>query len=487
MPPSWTDRLATWLGRDRPRPPLNVVWICADDFAPYVSGAYGNPLARTPNLDRLAREGLRFDRAYCSCPLSTPSRMAFLTGRYPRTVGVTLSGHSLPADEATIGRLLCGAGYETVALGKTHFYRPLDGEFDRCVTHSMYRTREELDEIADRRPELRVLGDWRPFGDLARIWLNADGLPYSFDDRMSGTRLAVEAAHYLGQPHDRPFFLWVGFYEVHAPFRFPIDWPVRFDPASMPLHDVGSEDLDRIPEVFQTLTDADKRGISAAYYTSVSYMDRNVGLILDALDRSPDAGNTLVLFNSDHGYLLGQHGRFEKHTCFEDATRTALIARLPGLIPPGSATDALVELIDVVPTVLELCEVATPGNVQGRSFTPLLDGQAATHRNHVISEYADNAEAMVRTDRWKLIHSSGLRRRRDGYAGDAPPMCSTRLYDLIADPAELVDVADRPGNRPLVAQLLAVLADHLRATARDPGTIPADASVHALLNRCLTP
>src|SRR3954452_17761115 len=131
MWPSSSSLLARLLVRHR-RPP-NVLWVCADDYAPYVSGTYGNPLARTPNLDRLASEGVRFDRAYCACPLSTPSRMSFLTGRYPRTVGVTLTPTPLPGTEVTIGSMLRGAGYEAVALGKTHYYAPLTHEFDRCV------------------------------------------------------------------------------------------------------------------------------------------------------------------------------------------------------------------------------------------------------------------------------------------------------------------------------------------------------------------
>src|SRR4051812_4591937 len=129
----FTSLMERMTGRRRDRRPPNVLWVCADDYAPYVGGTYGNPLARTPSLDRLAVGGVRLDRAYCACPLSTPSRMSFLTGRYPRSVGVTLTPTPLPDGEVTIGRLLRNAGYETVALGKTHYYRPLLREFDRCV------------------------------------------------------------------------------------------------------------------------------------------------------------------------------------------------------------------------------------------------------------------------------------------------------------------------------------------------------------------
>jgi choline-sulfatase len=252
--------------------------------------------------------------------------------------------------------------------------------------------------------------------------------------------------------------------------------------------EIGPEDVDLIPPIFRDLTDEEKRGIAAAYYTSVEYMDRNVGRILDELDSSGHAEDTLVVFNSDHGYLLGQHGRYEKHCCNEEAVRSALIMRLPGAIPPGRSTAALVELIDVVPTILELCGVDKPSNIQGRSLAPLLGGATDRHRDHVIAEYADNAEAMVRTERWKLVYSAGNRRRRDGYALDPiPPGRSIRLYDLEHDPGEIRDVAGVPGYAPVVGELLGLLADHVRNTSRDLDLVPRTDDVHALLAACLLP
>jgi arylsulfatase A-like enzyme len=482
---SW-PALSRWFGRRRRRP--NVVWICADDYNPSVSGTYGSPTARTPNLDRLASRGLRFDRAYCSCPLSTPSRMSFLTGRYPRSVGVTLSPTPLPDHEVTIGRLLGDAGYATVALGKTHYYKPLAREFDRCLD-----LREFYTHLASGDRELfpdgvELLGPWAPFGDPASVWLNAAGLPYAFDAEMPDTFFSGRAEEFLAGRPPRPFFLWVGFYVTHAPFRFPVESRGLFDPAAFPVPEVGPEDEGRVPEVFRDLTGADKRGIIASYHTSVAYMDRNLGSILKALDRAGLADDTLVIFNSDHGYLLGEHGRFEKHCCHEEAVRTALVMRLPGLIEPGGATSALVELVDVVPTVLELCGAEIPAQVQGRSLAPLLRGESSTHRDLVISEYADNAEAMVRTDRWKLIHCAGNRRRRDGYAvGRDLPGPSTRLYDLLADPSELRDVAGLAENREVVDRLLGVLAAHMKATDPDPASIPESDDPRAILRACLLP
>jgi choline-sulfatase len=462
--------------------------MCADDFAPYVSGTYGNPLAKTPNLDRLAAQGLRFDRAYCTCPLSTPSRMSFLTGRYPRSVGVTLTPTPLPEGEVTIGNLLGQAGYNATAFGKTHYYKPLIREFDRCIDRFEHKARLEVVSHKSPPPGVEVLGPWRPFFDPASVWLNSACLPFDYDAAMPDTYFTDLAARHLFQEHTKPFFLWVGFYVTHSPFRFPIEYRGHFDPSSFTVSEVAPDDVDLIPPVFRDLTDEQKRGIAAAYYTSVEYMDKNVGLILDALEKSGHADGTLVVFNSDHGYLLGQHGRYEKHCSYEEAVRAALIMRMPGVIPSERATSALIELIDIVPTLLGLCRVEIPRNVQGRSLVPLLRGDVLSHRDHVVVEYADNAEVMLRTDRWKLVYSAGNRRRRDGYAlGAIPPGRSLCLYDLSYDPGETKNVAGCPENAAIVESLLSLVADHIRRTDRDADLVHQTDDVHTLLATGLLP
>jgi choline-sulfatase len=217
-------------------------------------------------------------------------------------------------------------------------------------------------------------------------------------------------------------------------------------------------------------------------------MDKNVGVVLDALDRSGHAGETVVVFTSDHGYLLGEHGRFEKHCCYEPAVRAALLLRWPRRIRPDRTSGALVQLLDLVPTLLALCGAPTPDNLHGRSLLPLLRGETDTHRDHVIVEYADNEEAMIRTERWKLIYCTGRRRRRDGYALDGPlPGRSVRLYDMTNDPAETTNLAGRAEHASLVADLTARLADHMKRTARYPERVPDSEDVHAVLQHCLWP
>jgi choline-sulfatase len=490
---NWLGRLgvvlrwgASVLQHHSPRP--NVVWICADDFTPAICGAYGNTIVRTPWLDRLASQGMRFDRAFCTCPLSTPSRQSFWTGRYPRSIGVTLSPTPLPDDEITLPVLLRRVGYETAAFGKTHYYWPRRHEFDVCVDWDEYQT--WLEETGPRAPlsDGAVLGPWRPFVDPASVWLNSACLPYpAIDADMFGTFLATRAGQYLAGNKTRPFFLYVSTYETHSPFWFPLEFRGRHNPDEFRPPLVSPEDFSHLPPVFQELTEADKQGALAAYATSAEFLDKNVGLVLDALDRSSHADNTLVLFTSDHGYLLGQHGRFEKHCCLEPAVRAALLLRYPGVIPTG-ATSALVELIDLTPTILEWCGGPIPENLHGRSLVSLLQGQAASHREQVIAEYADNEEAMIRTERWKLIYSTGARRRVDGYALGPPTNCPlVKLYDLDRDPDEICNLAGQPEHQGRVEQMTRALADHLVRTAREPGQIPNTTDVQDILRHCLAP
>src|SRR5438874_4092836 len=377
---------------DAPRK-LNVLWIVADDHAAYVCGAYSNRQVRTPNLDRLARQGMRFDRAYCQCPMCTPSRQSFFTGRYPRTIGVTQLRTALPASETTLAELLAPAGYATAAIGKMHFNSNLTHGCQLRLDLPEYRQWLKSKGAQPLPKDVETLPPWRPFKDPVRIWLNSVVAPYAaVDDDMAGTYFSRQAIKFLEEKKNQPFFLMVSFTEPHSPFHFPVEYRGRHDPAKFAVPKVGPEDDGQIPAIFRGLTEREKQGIIASYYTSVEFLDKNVGLVLDALERFGLAENTLVIYIGDHGYCLGHHGRFEKHTLFEIAVRAPLFVRLPGRIPAQRNTDALVEFVDILPTVLDYCGVAVPEKVQGRSLVPLLDGKTTKHRDVAFSEYAENEE-----------------------------------------------------------------------------------------------
>jgi len=467
----------------------NILWIVADDLAPYTVGTYGCTRVKTPNIDHLAAEGLRFDRAYCNSPVCTASRAAFITGRYPRSVGVTLLKTPLPENEPTLATLVRKADYDTAAIGKMHFNSNLQHGFDHrldLAEHQAYlktKGKKPLPEGVEVQPT------WRPFKDPASVWLNSACRPFgAVDEDMPGTYFADRAAKYLAERRDKPFFLMVSFYEPHSPFHFPVEYRGRHRPAEYPVPKVGPEDDWKIPAIFRALTDKEKQGIIAAYHTSVEYLDKNVGIVLDALKKSGQDRNTIVVLIGDHGYMLGQHGRFEKHCSYEPAVRSPLIVRWPGHVKAGGTTAALTEFIDIVPTLLEACGQPVPERVQGRSLMGILTDRKKTHRDHIIAEYSENEEAMIRTERWKLIYSTGKRQREDGYATGKPlPGRTILLFDELNDPDEMTNLAKKPEHAKLVEELTAKLAEHMKRTARQPELIPKDADVHGVLEHCLAP
>lgn len=478
-----------WYSPPAQAKPPNVLLICADDHAAYVMGAYGNQQARTPNLDALAAGGLRFERAFCNSPVCTASRQSFLTGRYPRSIGVTLLQTPLPENETTLAEMLAAAGYETAAIGKMHFNSNLKHGFELRLDQPQYQQALKARGARPLPDGVEVQPPWKPFKDPARVWLNSAARPLGLVEAdMAGTYYAERSAEYLKAPREKPFFLVCSFTEPHSPFHFPVEYCGRYDPAKFAVPLPGEEDDPRIPEIFRDLTAAEKQGIAAAYYTSVEFLDTNVGRVLTALKESGHSDDTLVIYLGDHGYFLGQHGRFEKHSSYEEAIRAPLVMRFPGEIKPGTSTAALVEFIDIVPTVLGYCGVKIPEYVQGKNLVPLIKGEAQTHRDAVFIEYAQNDEACIRTERWKLVYERGKRKRTDGYDPGRPlPGPTMRLYDMDADPQEMKNLAQAAEHEKLLRELTARLVAHLKQTARQPGDIPATQDAMELLDYLVQP
>ena len=472
----------------------NLLFIMGDDHAPYVIGAYGAKLARTPNLDKLAAGGVRFNRAYANSPVCTPSRQSLITGKLPHAAGVTLLATPLAEDQLTIAEHLKNFGYRTGAIGKMHFNSQLKHGFDYRVDRPDHRQwlKERQDAgLARTAPAgARVKPQWRPFRDPARIWLNADALPIGqYDEDAEGTFLARKAIEFLEQKSDEPFCLWLSFYEPHSPFDFPIEYAGMFDPKRMPAGKVGPEDGKQIPKVFADLTEEEKRGIVAAYYTSVAYLDKNIGLTLDALKRLKLDENTLVVYVGDHGYNLGHHGRFEKHSFWETAVRAPLIVSHPRRFKPGRAVNGLVEFIDLAPTIFDVCGVTNPDGLQGQSLLPLLTGKTAKGRDYIFSEYLFGwEEAMIRTERWKFIYTKGDIDRTDGYETGYPkPGRMERLYDVRKDPDEMSNLANRPEYRRVVSELRRRLYDRLVNTHPKASSLPMGLSREQVIDLLLTP
>ncbi len=471
----------------------NLLYILADDHAGYVLGADGNQQALTPNIDRLAGEGTRFARNYCNAPVCTPSRQSFFTSQLPHCSGVTVLETPLAEDKPTLARQLAASGYAPAVFGKMHFNRPgqpgLHG-FDIASTEDVCR--REWSKAVGPWPDYANIPtkpkQWRPFRDPARIWLDADKLPFDRDyEHMEGTWIARQGAQYIREHKDDPFALWVSFHSPHSPYDFPIEDRNRFDAKSFPVPEVGPDDFHQIPMIFRDLTPEDKQGIIASYYTAVSFLDRNVGEVLQALKDANLENDTLVIYMADHGYSLGQHGRFEKHVCYEPALRVPLIFRWPGHVGSGKVIREFTESIDVPPTLLEMLG-AEPFEVnQGRSMTSYLKtGQDANPRQSIFSEYLENEEACVKTGSWKLIHCTGRRLRRDGYLTDNPlPGRYVELYDQQADPGEFSNVANL--HPEVVQQLSAEMLRIFRATHPDAHAEPAGLSSDEAIDWYLRP
>ncbi len=470
--------LATLAGSAYARPAKkpNLLFLIADDHAGYVLGADGNRLASTPNLDRLAGEGTRFASHYCNSPVCTPSRQSFLTGQMPAAAGVTVLQTPLGDDKPTLAKQLQSGGYHTAVFGKMHFNRPsrpgLHG-FDQLLLESDL-PKAVAAEIHPRPvPEgIRTKPRWQPFRDPARIWLNAEKLPYPrYEDDMTGTFLARKACQYLEAHKSDPFALWVSFQEPHSPYDFPLEDRERFPASRFTPPRVGPEDAWQIPKIFRGLSPDEKRGIIASYYTSVSFLDRNIGRVLDCLRRLNLEQDTLVVYMPDHGYSLGQHGRFEKHCGYDPALRVPLIVRFPGRIRRGVIRH-FTESVDVAPTILDLLGAEPLPVMHGHSLRPYLEGRRPpTPRDHIFSQYLENEEAFVRTARHKFIFCTGKRRRTDGYEIDNPtPGRYIRLYDLKKDPGEFTDIA---ANEPkTVARMQSLLLERFELTNPDAARVP---------------
>ncbi len=458
----------------------NFLFILADDHAGYVMGCDGNTRASTPNIDRLSNEGTRFAAHHCNSPVCTPSRQSFFTGQLPHAAGVTVLSTPLALDKPTLAKQFRKAGYQTAVFGKMHFNRPgepgLHG-FDIAKTEDRI-TQDWRAEVKPRAlpADVRTKPPWRPFKDPARIWLNADKLPYPrFDPDMRGTYIANQSIEYLEQRRGQPFALWTSFQEPHSPYDFPVEDRNRFDLAKVPVPRVGPEDAWQIPLIFRDLTDTEKQGIIAAYYTSVAFLDRNVGRVLDALRRLHLDDDTFVIYMADHGYDLGQHGRFEKHCGYEPALHVPLIMRYPGRIRQGVVSD-LTEHVDVPATIVDMMGLEPLPVQHGQSLPAYLEGPAVGKpRDHIFSEYLENEEAYIKTKEWKYIFCSGKRSRQDGYQTDRPtPGRYKRLYHLQNDPGEFTDVAAQ--HPELTVRFETLMLERFRATHPDRDREPAGLS-----------
>jgi uncharacterized sulfatase len=411
-----------------PGPRLNVLLVIADDLY-WKIGVYGHPEVRTPNLERLAARGRRFDAAYAQYPICNPSRTSFMTGWRPERTRVwgnadppraTLQG-ATPLQEHFHAQ-----GYFTARLGKV-YHGPFERQFQW-----------DLAEDAPDMPEEQVSDD-EAFEARVIPTARADA------DEPDGHSVA-RAGQVMEERRDRPFFVAVGLVRPHGPWMAPRRYFDMYPPAGVRLPPLRPGDLDDVPRVAlkrgaePNIPPARRREALGAYQACVSFMDAQVGALLDTMDRLALWERTVVVFLSDNGIQRGEHGLWRKNVLFEESARVPLIIAAPQVARPGAPTDGLVELVDLYPTVTELAGVPKPSGLDGTSLKPLLEDPAARFKEaaFTVSSRGRRLARSVRTARWRYTW----------WRPDA-----AELYDHQADPDEYRNLAADPRQRDTVARL----------------------------------
>ncbi len=460
----------------------HVVVILSDDHTSTAAGCYGNAIIRTPNIDRIAEEGVRFENAYSNAPICSASRQSLLTGQYPHATGVSLL--FTPFNDSrnyTVAEHLREHGFATAMVGKTHwndwvYYNYWDQwpdfGFDTVITSGDWRQHLRQHPPEPLPPGLPTRAN-TPHEENTAWQKNARMLPAPYRDEDSqGTYLAGRAIDFIRTHQNGRFFLWLSFHEPHAPFSFPVEYAGLYDPDSVPLAMGGPEDERWIPEIFRDLSEEEKRGIIASYYTSVEYMDKNVGLILDELERSGLEDRTLVVYLGDQGYLLNEHNRFEKHTMWAESIKAPLLIKGRGY-RPGSLVEEPVEFVDLAPTLYEALGIPEYEGLHGESLLPLIAGAEDKGGNYAFAEYLEDNMAMVASREWKYFFTTGKRDLGLGYAtGYGPSGVRHSLYHLDQDPGESTNLAYREEYQSLLDSLQQVMLDRFMATHPQAGEVP---------------
>jgi iduronate 2-sulfatase len=456
----------------------NVLFIAVDDLANSLR-CYGDLLAKTPNIDRLAATGVRFDRAYNQIPLCNPTRASVMTGLRPDIIKVyDLDRHfraEVP-DAVTLSQSFMKQGWFAARVGKIYHYNVpasigTDG-FDDPLSWQQTvnpKGRDKTDEhlVFNAEPHRKISG--------ALSWLAADGADTEQTDGM----IATEAIRLMEQKQGEPFFLGVGFFRPHTPYVAPKKYFDMYPLESIRLPYAPAGDRDDIPTAAfahncpvpnYSLDELTLRKAVQAYYACVSFVDAQVGRLLAALERLKIAGNTIVVFWSDHGYHLGEHdGVWQKRTLFEQCARTPLIIRAPGIAGNGQSSPRIVEFVDIYPTLIDLAGIKGPKRLSGQSLRPLLEDPIAHWDSHAITQVMrpqDNRLSepvmgcSIRTERWRYSEWG------EGRHG-------VELYDHHSDPMEFHNLAIRPDKdaRAVIDRLRPLL--RAKASGKTP-TVPVN-------------
>jgi len=417
----------------------NVLFIAVDDLNTRL-GCYGFDRISSPHIDKLASEGVRFDRAYCQYPSCGPSRSSVLSGLRPHTTGMInnrMSFRELAPDVVTLPQLFRKNGYFVARIGKIFHQRvPLDigtaGADDPVSwTHTVNpigRDRDEEHMLTNHSPQLTVAD--------AMAFLKAEGT----DEEQTDGKVATETIRLLETHKDEPFFIAAGFYRPHAPYIAPKEYFDHYSLENTQVPRLPKDYRDTVPPGalsstpqwpnFGT-TEEQARETILAYDACISFVDAQVGRVLDALDALGLSQSTIVVLWGDHGYHLGEHGLWRKNSLFEESARAPLIFRVPGLTPATSDCESIVEFVDIYPTLADLAGLMPPSELEGVSLRTLLEDPQAEWSRPAFTQtlYVDTPGYSVRTDRWRYTEW--------GQHGDQ----GIELYDHLSDPREMKNLA----------------------------------------------
>ncbi len=458
---------------------LNVLFIAVDDMNCDL-GSYGHPDVKSPNIDRLAKMGVRFDRAYCQFPVCSPSRVSLMTGRRPDTTRIfdlhtDFRKRTLP-DVVTLPQIFMRAGYYSARVGKIYHYgNPGDigtsGLDDPAswnhVVNPAGRDKTVLEHDVLNYTPRKGLGSAMAFlNDLT-----------GRDEEHTDGKVAIEGIKLLEQHKDKPFFLAIGFYKPHTPYIAPKKYFDMYPMASIKLPEVAPDFQKSVPAAalgstqpwpYFGITPDQARECKQAYYAAISFVDAQIGHVLDAMDRNELWDNTIVVFWSDHGYHVGEHGLWMKQSLFEESARVPLVIIAPGAKGNGKTCARTVEFVDLYPTLADLAGLTPPPGYEGTNLRPLLDDPAAAWDRPAYTQVWRSAMRFaghsVRTERWRYTEWENGKR-------------GNQLYDHDADPQELKNLAGDPKYAAVVKEMKALVkknwpADSFSNTrANKPGVI----------------
>lgn len=419
--------------------PKNVLFIVVDDLNKTL-GCYGHPVVKTPNIDKLAGMGIRFNHAYCNYAVSNPSRSSLLTGLKPETTTILNNVKSLQSvlgDRVTLPYLFRQNGYHTISIGKI-----FHGDKD----HNDLKAWDEIYAYGATATGKTGVGRNISSGTLPWCeWRAAGG---GDEDQQDGQN-AKKAVEFILSEKEKPFFLALGFHKPHDPFVAPVKYFDMYplencNPPRLPENWTAPHPhtLASMTSVFNKFNDQDKREFLRSYYACVSFMDAQVGKVLDALEQAGLMESTLIIFFGDHGYHLGEHNWWNKETIYQVGTNAPFIMAGYSVAARNVGSNAMFEFIDIYPTVAELMNIKKPGNLEGKSFARVVRNPALEFRDavHAVVNRGAMLGRTVKTKDWRYTEWENGNKGRE-------------LYDENKDPEEYRNLADDPSYSPIIAAL----------------------------------